>query len=113
MFRYHKHSLAKFPRLVVKKNQISMITRVITPKRETKDGIHLRGLATGRVAGHNASDLTGPGMEPRIYPTVSGVFNHYASEQIRRVGRQVDEFSKSKCDKRNCDATAKVLFDNI
>ena len=53
-------------------------TRVITPKRVTSGGAHLRDLAPGLHSSEKTSqpwrhcvDLTGPGIEPQTSPTDS------------------------------------------
>ena len=80
----------------VKRRSASILhdTRCATPKRVTSGGIHLRGLAPGRhsseetsqwwrAGGDMASDLTGPGTEPKASHTDS--FNHYAKFKIGKT----------------------------
>ena len=74
---YKQCLLKKVPILDLKLEIKSSLypTRIITPKRVTSGGAHLRGLAPGQcssgktsqrwqVVGDTVSDLTGPGIEP-------------------------------------------------
>ena len=85
------------------------------PKRVTRSGVHLRGLAPGQhsnvpgwqAVGDAVFDVAGSEIKPCTYHTVSDVSNHYAShltdnnnifkyESKREFSHQKSENSFSK-----------------